>query len=250
MGWAFCCSTPAGRPSRPDAAPGAQTAFGSLATDALAAPLGSVLAMGFNVYVVTAAQLIADVYAALGAGRSIAGAVAYARREQANRSGSGAMEAFDWVVPVLYDSGTPAIAGWHEEIPAAPVTTSTTTPGGGRVVHSGWCSWAQGRRQALFGRDGVLLRLERAFRQPALVERVLGWPGGRAPLPPSSHDGGAPRVVPPASRQWLTSRDAARSVSSPGWWPTAGRDIGNGGSSLVLDEPRPPRHGPWPTRGS
>ena len=128
--------------------------------------------MGFNVYVVTAAQLIADVYAALGAGRSIAGAVAYARREQANRSGSGAMEAFDWVVPVLYDSGTPAIAGWHEEIPAAPVTTSTTTPGGGRVVDPDGVAGPRDDGRPFFGRDGVLLRLERAFRQPAPVELV------------------------------------------------------------------------------
>ncbi len=161
--------------------PGNECAFGSLATDALVTGLGSVLAMGFNIYVVTAAKFIAHVYAALGAGRSVGEAVAHARRERARATNPGFAGALDWVVPVLYDSDTPSFVKGREEIPAALITTSTTTPGGTRVIDPEGRTGPRDDKRPFYGRDSILLRLERALQQPMPIELIgLGGSGKSA----------------------------------------------------------------------
>jgi hypothetical protein len=151
---------------------GTERAFGSLAGDALGAGLRSVLAMGFNIYVVAAARLIADVYAALGAGRSVAQAVSHARLQRASRPGPCEPDAFDWLVPVLYDSGGSPLVEGSGDIPTLPVTTSTTTPADHRVLDPAGKDGPRDAARAFYGRDTDLLRLDRAMIEGAPIELI------------------------------------------------------------------------------
>ena len=53
-------------------------AFGSLAQEVMDAGVAGVVAMRYNVYVVTAAQFVADLYAALARGQTLGQAVTWA----------------------------------------------------------------------------------------------------------------------------------------------------------------------------
>ncbi len=81
--------------------------LGSVATDVLAAGVPNVLAMGFNVYVSTAAALIGDVYAALASGSPLGEAVSAARRHalQAPPAVGGG---WGWLVPISYEAPPPS----------------------------------------------------------------------------------------------------------------------------------------------
>ncbi|HEV2854341.1 MAG TPA: CHAT domain-containing protein [Thermoanaerobaculia bacterium] len=165
---------PADRPD-PGAGPDSQAqAFGSLAEEVVAAGVAGVVAMRYNVYVVTAAQLVAELYASLGRGGTLGEAVTLARR---NLHGDPLREvAFDprplqdWTVPVVYE--------------AAPVQlfpkTRKRTGSGPRSprIKAGDMAMADGSLDSslppppaagFFGRDETLLALDQAFNHDSIV---------------------------------------------------------------------------------
>jgi tetratricopeptide (TPR) repeat protein len=137
-------------------------AYDSLAAEAAKAGLVGVVAMRYNVYVLTAVQFVADLYAALLAGQSLGAAVTAGRRQlaaQPNRAMAlGLRPVQDWMVPVVYE--------------AAPLTLfqPATTAGQPRLlvsVGSATPNAIAGLPRppdvGFFGREETLLALDRAF---------------------------------------------------------------------------------------
>ena len=83
-------------------------AYGSLAAEVADTGVPGVVAMRYNVYVVTAAQYMADLYAHLLSGKSLGRAATAARRALADnpdRHISAAPVALqDWAVPLIYEA--------------------------------------------------------------------------------------------------------------------------------------------------
>jgi tetratricopeptide (TPR) repeat protein len=141
-------------------------AYGSLAAEVADAGVPGVVAMRYNVYVVTAAQFVADLYAHLLAGRSLGQAATAARRALAadpvRQIGSAPVELQDWAVPVVYESAPLVLLRPPER--AAPVI---------RLEASGDTEAATGVPRppdaGFFGRDETLLALDRAFDDQPVV---------------------------------------------------------------------------------
>ena len=146
--------------------------LGSVASDVFSAGVAGVLAMGFDVYVATAARLIASTYAALGAGRSLGEAVTHARRAEVAWARNAVTSGFDWLVPVVYEAGAAAVTQRADSIPELGEATDTTTPGLDAVqdATAGAGPRAGGRR--FFGYDDVILQLDRGVRDHPVVELV------------------------------------------------------------------------------
>ena len=165
------CRSAYAEPTRPQLGKGStDPVLGSLATDVLAAGVPGVLAMNFNVYVVTAAHIIADTYAAYGAGRMLGEAVAYARRRQAGRDRALISSTFDWLVPVVYDTGLAPRLRRRVKIAELEIGVSTTTPATYRIVDPAAEEGPRSATRAFFGYDNVLLRLEHALYAGPVVE--------------------------------------------------------------------------------
>jgi hypothetical protein len=178
-----CRSAHAGLATEPGTAAGELDAhrrvraYGSLAQEVMDAGVAGVVAMGYNVYVVTAAKFIGDVYAALLAGRPLGEAVTTARRQLAAdpvRQVSLAPRPLqDWVVPVVYEAAPltllpPAktedlhIDLDQEQAGAERAAVEGGLPGGPDV--------------GFFGRDESLLALDRAF-DTAQIVLLHAWAG-------------------------------------------------------------------------
>ena len=88
-------------------------AYGSLAQEVMDAGVAGVVAMRYNVYVVTAAKFIGEVYAGLSKGRELGAAVAAARRHLAadplRQVGAQPLPLQDWLVPVVYEAAPLAL---------------------------------------------------------------------------------------------------------------------------------------------
>ncbi len=151
-------------------------AFGSLAQEVMDAGVAGVVAMRYNVYVVTAAQFVADLYAALVRGQTLGEAATLGRKQlhtQPLRELAGEpRELHDWPVPIVYEAAPialfprQAIGDWRLEIglgslqsPASSLPAVPPPPDVG-----------------FFGRDETLLALDRAFdTQPiALLHAYAG----------------------------------------------------------------------------
>jgi tetratricopeptide (TPR) repeat protein len=148
-------------------------AYGSLAQEVMDAGVAGVVAMRYNVYVVTAARFIGEVYAGLLAGRTLGAAVGAARRQLAadpvRQIGGQPRSLQDWVVPVVYE--------------AAPLLLRT--PGPDLVIDLGRAGAGPGRDTAALppgpdagftGRDESLLDLDRAFDTEPVV-LLHAWAG-------------------------------------------------------------------------
>ena len=139
-------------------------AYGSLAAEVADAGVPGVVAMRYNVYVVTAAQYAADLYAHLLSGKSLGRAATEARRgleaDPDRQIGPVPVALQDWAVPVVYE--------------AAPLTLLQPDQRQAPLIHL----TLVGRPDALsgdearvprppdagfFGRDETLLALDRAF---------------------------------------------------------------------------------------
>ena len=149
-----------------------QRAFGSLASEVQAAGVAGVLAVGFNLYVVTAARLVADAYAALAAGRDLGEAVAHTRRRLYRADSSLQVGEFDWLVPIAFQDE--AIAGQpsHDAIRELDVQVSTVTPVSAGVFDTQALDGPRSDRRPFFGFDDVILRLDRACTAGRPVELV------------------------------------------------------------------------------
>jgi hypothetical protein len=136
--------------------------FRSFAQDICEAGVAGVVAMRYNIYVVTAAQFIGDVYAALLGGAALGNAVTSARKRLAERPlrevTSTARPLQDWVVPVVYEASPLILFKDASPTPEkaredAPSSEPTDRP-----------------RFGFLGRDDALFDLDRAFAShPAVL---------------------------------------------------------------------------------
>jgi tetratricopeptide (TPR) repeat protein len=145
-------------------------AYGSLAQAVTEAGAAGVVAMRYSVYVVTAAQFIGELYAALARGRSLGEAVSWARKNLANqperRIAYDARSLQDWSVPVVWERAPLCL--WPEKPDAAPITIKLDD---GAAAKVGALDQALPQRPdvGFFGRDETLYALDRAFDTHKIV---------------------------------------------------------------------------------
>jgi hypothetical protein len=141
-------------------------AFGSLAQEVMNEGVAGVVAMRYNVYVVTAAQFVADLYAALAGGQGLGEAVSMGRKQLAAQPlreiAFDPIPLQDWSVPVAYE--------------AAPIQLFTKPSGTGTVPLRIDLSKTTRTEDNLprpdvgfFGRDETILALDRAFDTQSVV---------------------------------------------------------------------------------
>jgi len=146
-------------------------AFGSLAQEVMDAGVAGVVAMRYNVYVVTAAQFVADLYAALASGQTLGEAVSLGRKQLAAQPlreiAFEPRPLQDWSVPVVYEAAPiqlfPKPAGAHSRgAGTAPL----------RIDLSQAAKPADDLPRpeiGFFGRDETLLALDRACDTQRIV---------------------------------------------------------------------------------
>jgi len=145
-------------------------ALGSLAQEVMDAGVAGVVAMRYNVYVVTAAQFVADLYATLIQGRPLGEAVSLGRNQLAKKPhreiAYTPIPLQDWSVPVVYE--------------AAPIALFKRRKAQKLTVTVGQAQAAPERGSldphlpkspdaGFFGRDETLLALDRAFDTQGVV---------------------------------------------------------------------------------
>ncbi len=153
-------------------------AYGSLAAEVADAGVPGVVAMRYNVYVVTAAQFAADLYARLLAGQSLGEAAGAARRalaaDPARHIGAAPVPLQDWAVPVIYEAAPLALL--RPAVRTAPLITLTPSDGPGTDQAGG--EIPRPPDAGFFGRDETLLALDRAFdTQPAVLLHAYAGAG-------------------------------------------------------------------------
>ncbi len=88
-------------------------AFGSLAQEVMDQGVAGVVAMRYSVYVVTAAQFVAEMYAALAHGHTLGEAATLARKQLADQPmrdiAYDPQPLQDWCVPIVYEAASIAL---------------------------------------------------------------------------------------------------------------------------------------------
>ncbi len=144
-------------------------AYGSLAAEVADAGVPGVVAMRYNVYVVTAAQYAADLYAHLLAGRPLGQAATAARRaladDPARRITTRPVDLQDWAVPVVYEAAPLTLLRPARDAPLFHLDTSDTAAAGGPAAGG----VPRPPDAGFFGRDETLLALDRAFDDQRVV---------------------------------------------------------------------------------
>ncbi|MGH7599283.1 MAG: CHAT domain-containing protein [bacterium] len=146
-------------------------AFGSFTQEIMDAGAAGVVAMRYTVYVVTAAQFVADLYAALTQGYSLGEAVTLGRKQLAadpNRSiAYDPRPLQDWPVPVVYEAAPIKLFPKPKQVKKLSITLkagAATTP----HTRSSLAPNLPAQPDAgFYGRDETLLGLDRAFDQHA-----------------------------------------------------------------------------------
>ncbi len=157
-------------------------AWGSLAQELMDSGVGGVVAMRYNVYVVTAARFVAELYGSLARGRSLGAAVALGRKHLHDKPLREVVAAplplHDWTVPIVYE--------------AAPIALFPEPADGGELEISlgDTSSAAAGDLDptlppapdaGFHGRDETLLALDRAFDdQPVVLLHAYAGSGKTA----------------------------------------------------------------------
>ncbi|RZU52519.1 tetratricopeptide repeat protein [Krasilnikovia cinnamomea] len=146
--------------------------YGSFALEVSDAGVAGVVAMRYSVYVVTAAQFVADLYAALLAGRSLGGAVSMGRRQlaaQPNRSiAFDPRPLQDWSVPVVYETAPVTLLRAAPDATRDAVQITVGRPDA-RLAGAAVAGLPPGPEVGFFGRDETLLALDRAFDTHRIV---------------------------------------------------------------------------------
>jgi hypothetical protein len=156
--------------SKPEAARAETEAYGSLAQAVVEAGAAGVVAMRYSVYVVTAAQFVAELYGALARGRGLGEAVSWARKnlhdQPERRIAYAARPLQDWSVPVVWERAPLRL--WPQK-PDAPSLKFTLDDGAGATP--GALDEALPARPDVefFGRDETLYALDRAFDTHRIV---------------------------------------------------------------------------------
>ncbi|MBN1449877.1 MAG: CHAT domain-containing protein [Anaerolineales bacterium] len=141
-------------------------AFGSLAQEVMDAGVAGVVAMRYNVYVVTAAQFVADLYAALASGQTLGEAVSMGRKQLAAQPlreiAFEPRPLQDWSVPVVYETVPISLFPKPSGTGTAPLRidiTQTSKPADDLPRPD----------VGFYGRDETLLALDRAFDKHQVV---------------------------------------------------------------------------------
>jgi tetratricopeptide (TPR) repeat protein len=152
-------------------------AYGSLAQEVMDAGVAGVVAMAYNVYVVTAAVFIAEVYAGLLAGRALGVAVAAARAQLAANPvrvvGLEPRPLQDWVVPVVYEAAPLTL---HAKTDTAELRIDLSQAEAGQERAGLEGGLPAGPDAGFYGRDESLLALDRAFDDASVV-LLHAWAG-------------------------------------------------------------------------
>jgi tetratricopeptide (TPR) repeat protein len=162
---------PSAQPGTPDEPHSQVRALGSFAQEVMDAGVAGVVAMRYNVYVVTAARMVAELYASLGRGAALGEAVTLARKNLAinplRELVYTPLPLQDWPVPVVYE--------------AAPLQLFPKAKGDGALkidIAAGATVTGAGSLDAelppppdagFYGRDETLLALDRAFDRGSIV---------------------------------------------------------------------------------
>ena len=166
----------------PDSGPPADVhsrirAYGSLAAEVADAGVPGVVAMRYNVYVVTAAQYTADLYAHLLVGKPLGQAATAARRaladDPARQITTTPVDLQDWAVPVIYEAAPLTLLRPQQR--DVPLIKLSTSDGDTAAADAG--GGVPGPPDAgFFGRDETLLALDRAFdtQQVVLLHAFAG----------------------------------------------------------------------------
>jgi hypothetical protein len=146
-------------------------AFGSLAQEVMDAGAAGVVAMRYNVYVATAAQFMADLYAELIMGRTLGEAVTFCRKQLADNPlreiAYEPRRLQDWSVPVVYEAAPISLFPAPDTSDVLTITLNEDqgAPSRGdldpklpKIPDAGF-----------FGRDETILALDRAFDTQKIV---------------------------------------------------------------------------------
>ncbi|MEP7198657.1 MAG: CHAT domain-containing protein, partial [Chloroflexota bacterium] len=144
---------------------GAQVrAFGSLALEVMDAGVAGVVAMRYSLYVETAKQFVADLYAALARGQSLGEAVTFGRKQLAAQPereiAYQPIALQDWSVPIVYEASEIRLfppTGAHIGAPLHITLDKEMAQRGTEV------GLPPRPDVGFFGRDETLLALDRAF---------------------------------------------------------------------------------------
>ena len=148
------------------------SAYGSLAQDVVDEGVAGVVAMRYNVYVVTATQFVGDLYAALLAGSSLGAAVTRGRKQldaQPDREiGFHPRPLQDWMVPVVYEAAPLNLFHpWEaDQLPSARLK-----PAGAREPDPGQLDprLPSAPDTGFCGRDETILAMDLKFNHHQLV---------------------------------------------------------------------------------
>jgi len=146
-------------------------AFGSFAHEVMDAGVAGVVAMRYNVYVVTAAQFVAELYASLTAGHQLGDAVTIGRKQlaaQPLREIAYEPRALqDWPVPVVYEAAPIALfpKAAAEKKLTIKLSEAEATPARGMLD----AKLPPSPDAGFFGRDETLLALDRRFDTQSIV---------------------------------------------------------------------------------
>jgi len=155
-------------------------AYGSLAQEVMDAGVAGVVAMRYNVYVVTAARFIGEVYTGLLAGLPLGGAVTAARRQLAasplREIGGRPLPLQDWVVPVVYEAAPLALLPAQPQPGQQDLSIRLDQAEAGRERAGLEAGLPAGPDAGFFGRDETLLALDRAF-DAAQIVLLHAWAG-------------------------------------------------------------------------
>ncbi|MGA2074532.1 MAG: tetratricopeptide repeat protein [Terriglobia bacterium] len=146
-------------------------AFGSLAQEIMDAGVAGVVAMRYNVYVETAANLVADVYSGLVRGLGLGEAVTFGRKQlvaQPLRSiAFDPLRLEDWPVPVAFEAAPVTLFRKRAGAPALKISLGKgkAAPGRGTLDKD----LPKPPDAGFFGRDETLYELDRAFDSQHVV---------------------------------------------------------------------------------
>jgi tetratricopeptide (TPR) repeat protein len=154
-------------------------AYGSLAQEVMDAGVAGVVAMAYNVYVVTAAQFIGGVYASLLEGRQLGQAVTAARRQLAasplRQVSLQPRPLQDWLVPVVFEAAPLTLRATPRDREGLVIGLSQAEAGRERASLDP--AMPAGPDAGFYGRDETLLALDRAFDTSRVV-LLHAWAGG------------------------------------------------------------------------
>lgn len=145
-------------------------AFGSFAHELIDAGVAGVVAMRYNVYVVTAAQFVADLYATLARGYSLGEAVTHGRKQLASQPlreiAYKPIPLQDWSVPVVYEAAPLILFTRPLLNHGLRITVNDTTIVTRCIIEP---TLPASPDAGFFGRDESLLALDRAFDTHPIV---------------------------------------------------------------------------------